>query len=172
MKKLHLGCGTDRRAGWVNIDANKNVHPDIVTSVDKLPMFKNNSVEIIEACHLFEHFTYLQALDALTEWHRILCINGKLFLELPDFDECIKMLGKYKDPNGYDLGLVGVYGHPPMVKTDGLAQTHKWGWTKETLSSKLRETGFSRIEVLPITQTWRVAAKTNRDFRIKAEKTK
>jgi ubiquinone/menaquinone biosynthesis C-methylase UbiE len=170
MKKLHLGCGSDCRPGWVNIDSNPSVKPDIIASVDKLPMFKNNSVDVIEACHLFEHFTYLQAIDALTEWHRVLCVNGKLFLELPDFDECVKMLGKYKDPNGYDLGIIGIYGYPPMIKKEGLAQVHKWGWTKQTLSAQLIKTGFRNVKVLPITQTWRVAAKTNRDFRIRAKK--
>ena len=172
MKKLHLGCGTEHRKGWVNIDANKKCKPNIVSPAHRLPMFKNGSADVIEACHLLEHLPYLQGIKALREWNRILKRGGLLFLELPDFARCVAILGKFKDPKGYDMGMIGIYGHPPMVETDGLFQTHKWGWTAPALIETLTRVGFTEVTKIPPTQKWRLAHKMNtkRDMRIRAVK--
>ncbi len=170
--KLHLGCGPEKRAGWVNIDTNPAAQPDIVSSVDALPQFDNASVDVIEACHLFEHLDYTQARRALVEWARVLKPGGELLLELPDFDACVRILGKYKDERGFDLGLIGIFGWPPAIDQEGAPQLHKWGWTRSTLSQALREAGFEHVEFGPITQTWRIAAKVGRDMRLRAVRSK
>ena len=36
--KLHLGCGTDIRAGWVNLDCAKLPGVDIVHDLNVLPL--------------------------------------------------------------------------------------------------------------------------------------
>ncbi len=166
--RLHLGCGPEKREGWVNIDTNPAAQPDIVGSVDVLPQFENASVDVIEACHLFEHLDYTQARRALVEWARVLKPGGELLLELPDFDACVRILGKYKDERGFDLGLIGIFGWPPAIDAEGAPQIHKWGWTRSSLADALRQAGFERVEFGPVTQTWRVAAKVGRDMRLRA----
>jgi 2-polyprenyl-3-methyl-5-hydroxy-6-metoxy-1,4-benzoquinol methylase len=166
--KLHLGCGPDKRAGWINVDTQAEVQPDIVSSVESLPMVFDASVDVIEACHLFEHLTFDQARRALREWARILRPGGELFLELPDLERCIRILGKYKDNGGFDLGLIGIHGYPPAIEKQGVPQIHKWSWTKSALRAELREAGFADVEFGPITQTWRPAAKVGRDMRLRA----
>lgn len=166
--RLHLGCGPEKRAGWINIDANAAAGPDIVAAVESLPQFESSSVDVIEACHLFEHLTYTQARAALSEWARVLKPGGELRLELPDLDACVRILGKYKDERGFDLGLIGIFGWPPAIDEEGATQIHKWGWTRTALSAALREAGFQQVEFGPITQTWRAAAKVGRDMRLRA----
>lgn len=166
--RLHLGCGPEKRAGWINIDANAAAGPDIVADVESLPQFEAASVDVIEACHLFEHLTYSQARAALAEWARVLKPGGELLLELPDLDACVRILGKYKDERGFDLGLIGIFGWPPAIDEEGAPQIHKWGWTRAALSAALREAGFQQVEFGPITQTWRAAAKVGRDMRLRA----
>lgn len=168
--KLHLGCGPEKRAGWINVDTQAAVRPDIVSSVDRLPMFPDASVDVIEACHLFEHLTYDEALRALREWSRLLKPGGELYLELPDLEACIRILGRHRDDQGFDVGLIGIFGWPPAIEREGVPQIHKWGWTKQTLADELRRAGFSAVEFGPITQTWRVAAKVGRDLRLRATK--
>ena len=171
-KKLNLGCGNDKRAGWLNIDANKKCKPDVVAPAHKLSIFHNNTVDTIMALHLFEHLTYLQACKALREWHRVLRPGGLLWLELPDFDRCIEIIGKYKDPKGYDMGMIGLFGYPPMIETDGLFQSHKWAWSFSKLRDQLVRVGFHKIVKKSTTQKWRLAYKmgTNRDMRVNAIK--
>ena len=53
--RINVGCGADKRAGWVCVDANPDLKPDVVALADKLPMFGDRSAEVIEACHLLEH---------------------------------------------------------------------------------------------------------------------
>ncbi len=166
--KLHLGCGPEKRDGWINVDTQAEVKPDIVSSVESLPMFPNSSVDVIEANHLFEHLTFDQAKRALIEWSRILRPGGELFLELPDLEACIRILGRHQDERGFDLGLIGIYGWPPAIEAEGMPQVHKWGWTKKALADELRTSGFTTVEFGPITQTWRAAAKVGRDLRLRA----
>lgn len=169
--KLHLGCGPEKRAGWINIDANASAAPDIVGSVESLPQFDNASVDAIEACHLFEHLTYTQAKTALVEWARVLKPGGELLLEMPDFEACVRILGKYRDDRGFDLGLIGIFGWPPAIDEEGVPQIHKWGWSRAAIAEALREVGFEQVEFGPVTQTWRVAAKVGRDMRLRAVRT-
>jgi glycosyltransferase involved in cell wall biosynthesis len=166
--RLHLGSGDERRPGWLNVDVRAEAMPDLVARVDALPMVPDASVDEIEACHLFEHLSLHEAHKALREWARVLKPGGRLFLELPNFDACVRMLGQARDQPGYDFGMFGIFGWPPEVERDGDALAHRWGWTPETLTAALEAAGFEQVECLPVTQTYRPATKYDRDFRVGA----
>jgi len=164
--RLHLGCGPEHRAGWVNVDANPDTRPQVVSRAEHLPMFEDASVDEIEACHLFEHFCHHEALAALREWSRVLKPGGKLSLELPNLERCIRTLGQVTDKKGVDLGLCGIFGYPPAIETDGVFQVHKWGWTPQSLGEAMKNAGFTHVREEPVTQTWRPATRVNRDMRL------
>jgi SAM-dependent methyltransferase len=166
--RLHLGCGTDYREGWVNVDAATDLRVDLRAEVHALLGVDDASVDVIEAAHLFEHLPLFEAQAALAEWDRVLKPGGELLLELPDLDACIRLLGKHFDDHGIDLALTGLYGWPPDVEAHGTPMLHKWGWTRAALSDALRKAGFDSIEFGPITQTWRPAARIGRDMRVRA----
>lgn len=168
--RLYVGCGAEKRSGWVCVDANADLEPDVVAHADKLPMFADGCAEVIEACHLFEHLMVDEARAALREWWRVLAPGGRLMLELPNLRRCLEIMGKHKDDNGYDIGLSGIFGWPPLIRNEGVWQVHKWGWTPETLSEELLAAGFSDVEEVPIQQTWRPAARFDRDMRLHARK--
>jgi ubiquinone/menaquinone biosynthesis C-methylase UbiE len=170
LARLYIGCGADKRPGWVCIDANPDLAPDVVALADKLPMFADGSAAAIEACHLFEHLPITEARAALREWWRVLAPGGMLMLELPNLQRCFEVIGQEKDASGYDLGMVGIFGWPPMIETEGAWQIHKWGWTPKTLAEELFAAGFTGVAQVPIQQTWRPAAKLNRDMRLHALK--
>lgn len=166
--RLYVGCDTDHRSGWVNIDVRADVAPDVVTTAHELGMFQDGSVDTIEACHLLEHLPLHEARAAFKEWARVLKPDGELLLELPNFDACVTRLGDAHDSQGHDLAMVGIYGWPPDVARAGAALSHKWGWSPATLGRELAAVGFTTVHEQPITQTWRPAARINRDFRIRA----
>ena len=139
--RLHLGCGPEYREGWINVDGNTDVKTDLCSSVVSLPSLEDASADVIEANHLFEHLTQPEAVQALAEWRRVLKPGGELFLELPDLEACIRVLGQHSDAQGWDLGLIGIYGWPPAIESEGLAQVHKWGWTRATLTEALTQAG-------------------------------
>jgi len=168
--RLHLGCGKRKRKGWVNIDIDKKVKPDIVTDAKDLNMFEDESVDEIECCHLFEHLTYPDAVTALKEWYRVLKKGGKLSLELPNFKRSIEILYKKEGEEAKKYAMIGIFGQKEEMQKVDAFQLHKYGWTPETLTDKMREIGFSEIKQVPVTQTWREATKHNRDMRLECAK--
>ena len=162
--KIHLGCGPDHREGWLNVDVNPDLRPDMVSRADSLPTLADGCAEAIECCHLFEHLTITEARAALREWRRLLTPGGELRLELPDFAQCVRLIGT--DVDGWDLGMIGLYGYPPAIDVEGAPQLHKWGWTPESLRAELEAAGFVDVRQVPITQTWRKAARYDRDMRL------
>lgn len=54
--KVNLGCGYNKKDGFINIDSDINCSPDYIVDLEKdiLP-FENDSVGYIEAYHILEH---------------------------------------------------------------------------------------------------------------------
>ena len=86
---LHLGCGGVNHPAFINIDGIPAKHIHYVMRLDKLSPFRDNSVDLIYACHCLEHFSHLQMLKVLREWYRVLKKGGILRVSVPDFDSMV-----------------------------------------------------------------------------------
>jgi ubiquinone/menaquinone biosynthesis C-methylase UbiE len=175
--KLHLGCGNKHKKGWTNIDINPKSKADIITDVSVLKMFKNNSVDVIESYHLFEHLFPNQAKGALREWYRVLKPTGQLYIEMPNLKRCAEILLNSKNKADIELALMGIYGfEKASIFPDGegkkpfYPQVHKFGWTPDSLQEALSLAGFKNIKSIEPTQKWRKAYRVKRDMRVYAEK--
>ena len=76
-KKLHLGCGRNILADWVNLDFVEGPGIDVLANLDDcaatpLP-FEDDSFEEAYASHLIEHIK--NPLPMLQELHRV-CVDG------------------------------------------------------------------------------------------------
>ena len=78
---LHLGCGDVHLAGWVNIDADPGVNPDVVCDVRQLP-YEDGAADAVLAMHLLEHFAHDEPV--LAEWARVLRPGGRIVVSVPD----------------------------------------------------------------------------------------
>lgn len=84
IKKLNLGCGVNKKEGYINLDWNESGNPDVVYDLNKTPYpFNGNEFDIIEASHIIEHLD--KPFDVMKELHRILKPNGKLIIKVPHF---------------------------------------------------------------------------------------
>lgn len=55
-ERLNLGCGRDKRDGWVNVDVSAAVNPDQVLDLEDTPWpFDSNRFDVVEARHVLEH---------------------------------------------------------------------------------------------------------------------
>ena len=88
MKKLHLGCGNNIIPNFININI-ENKKADIKADVSNLYQFENNSIDLIYACHILEHFGRKEYLNVLKEWIRILKIGGTIRLSVPSFESVV-----------------------------------------------------------------------------------
>jgi predicted SAM-dependent methyltransferase len=135
--KLHLGCGEKFIPGFIHVDSRKFSHIDYVASADKLNMFKDNSADLIYACHILEHFKRNQIEAVLKEWYRVLKPNGVLRLAVPDFEKLVEVYLKYKDLKLILGPLVGGQDYPE--------NTHYVVFDFISLSEVLKKVGFKKI---------------------------
>jgi hypothetical protein len=169
--RLHLGCGQDRREGWLNIDVERRFAPDVSCDAGLRGVFEPETVDEIESCHLFEHFTYTEAITALCEWHRILKAGGKLSIEMPNLQRCVEILANTEGGRAEDFAMMGLFGQiPGSLSPVDLSQIHKYGWTPEKLFAQLHSAGFIGPERTPVTQQGRAATAFDRDMRVECRK--
>jgi len=154
--KLHLGCGNIKKEGYINIDAIKTRATDLIWDVTKKLPFEDNSVERIECYHLLEHLPvclmanikysygqkYEQIIRFLKEWRRVLKPNGKLVIEVPNFDMLVEEYGKADDDRKEEI-LVYIYGG---FRNENIYDIHRWGINKYRLMYILQKVGFREIE--------------------------
>ena len=81
--KLNLGCGSVYKPSYINIDKFDNSVADKICDIGDLP-FKSNSVELIEASQVIEHFDYVHCKYILSEWFRVLKPRGVMIMETPE----------------------------------------------------------------------------------------
>jgi hypothetical protein len=92
MKKLNLGCGTDIRTGWVNLDKFSLTGVDIVHDLSKLPLpFRDNEFGEILCQDVLEHLEYIPLLKEL---FRVSAKGCRLKIRVPHFTS----LNNFLDP--------------------------------------------------------------------------
>ena len=135
--RLNLGCGAVYKPGYINIDRYDSSVADTICDIDNLP-FKSNSIALIEASQLIEHFDYVHCKYILSELFRVLGPEGTLILETPDLEKSSKKLLS-SDLEAQKTTLQWVYG------IDSPGMQHKTGFTFNLLGSLLEETGFEKV---------------------------
>jgi len=154
--KLHIGAGSGRLAGWVNID----VHPaDLALNVTDGLSLPEASAHFVFASHILEHLYYpTDALPFLRECLRVLAPGGVLRIIVPDVEQCIRA---YAEGNrAFFESRIATWKRWPQGRTpleDFLAysgagpdpasflESHKYGYDFETLRRALEQTGFKRV---------------------------
>ena len=81
--KIHLGCGKNKKKGYVNCDISKEVNPDKIVNIEKRMPFKSSSVEEVIAEHVIEHSK--EPIKVMKEIYRI-CKDGAIIkIKVPYF---------------------------------------------------------------------------------------
>lgn len=84
MRKLNLGCGRDKREGYINVDCVEEFKPDVCMDLNKLPyLFKDNTFDEVLMKHVIEHLD--KPLEVLKELHRICKPHAIIIINTPHF---------------------------------------------------------------------------------------
>ncbi len=138
--KLHLGCGDIYLEGYVNVDMHESAKIKIDLKHDlgsPLP-YPDNSVDLIQAYHLFEHLKFSSIEAIIKDWYRVMKSGARIIMEMPDFDETLKYV--LANPND-NAAIASIYG-----SQEHEGQYHHWGWNKTRLKLLLEGVGFKDIQ--------------------------
>lgn len=127
--KLNIGCGSDKRTGYLNIDAVEAVEPDLVLDLLQKWPFSDTSVSEILAHDILEHFTREQLnTHILPEISRVLTKGGRLRFRTPNPD-----------------AIISKYAHDPEVRNEFL-----YGTTRETGVFGAHKVGFTKTDLITL----------------------
>lgn len=147
---LNVGCGTDYKEEWINIDNNSDNN---IKKLDlnwdlrcRLP-FPNNSVDFIYNEHFLEHLTAKQGIRALKDFKRILKEGGILRIATPDLKVCVD---NYCDDNWrnnhYLEKFKGIKTKAELLNISFHNWGHRYLYDQEELRRRLTESGFREIK--------------------------
>lgn len=133
MIKLNLGSGQRPFGeGWLNIDIREQGYKvDLISDIGSLPMFNDNSVDVICLHHVIEHIDIGELEGYITEWYRLLKPGGELSVFVPDISRIFAAWGQGRI-NTY-IRNVNIYG----AYQGYLSDLHRWGYDSAELIDRI-----------------------------------
>ena len=143
--KLHLGCGTKKLDGWINIDSVAACQPDLVHDISTPLPYDDLSVDEVLAQDLLEHFDKYVRFVVFYEWTRVLKVGGRITLQVPDFKKILKKYYKF----GYDNFVDFIFGENMWESKFYIGHfgNHKWGYSKKTLPEFVKLFGIDLMSI-------------------------
>lgn len=82
--KLDLGCGKNKKEGWIGVDSIQFEGVDVVCNLgkDKWP-WEDNSIEEAQCSHMVEHLDAKERIHFVNELFRVLKPQGKCLIVTP-----------------------------------------------------------------------------------------
>lgn len=142
--QLHIG-GQEAHPDWKILDIEDRPEVDFIGDAADLSQFADNSIAAIYASHVLEHFYYGlgdELTKTLTEWHRVLQPDGKLYISVPDLKTLCWL---YLNPNLMPMERF----HLMRIIFGGQTNqfdVHKVGFDVDTLAMYLENVGFQIYE--------------------------
>ena len=156
-KRINIGSGPYRHSGWLTADAFKT-EADIYLNVKRKFPFQKGTWDIVYSEHMLEHIYVDDVSRVLKEIYRVLKPGGLFRVTVPDLEIHAKnyveknkeffdpIIEKYKsrwDKQKNKYWLVRSPGGAFMTRAVQRFYRHRWMYDFETLSSCLKEVGFS-----------------------------
>ena len=145
MTKLHLGCGTKKLDGWINIDSVKACAPDLVHDLTQPLPYSDQSVDEILAEDLLEHFDKYMRFVVVGEWVRVLKVDGTITVQVPNFKKILFRYFKF----GFDNFVDFIFGENLWNSKIYIGHfgNHKWGYSEKSLQEFVTLFGIEPVSI-------------------------
>lgn len=160
---LHVGAGSStpdklpkvfKDYHEVRLDIDPRCKPDIVSSMTRMKLVDDNSVDAIWCSHVLEHLANHEVQPTLREWRRVLKNDGFALMTMPDLQQAAKMIVEgrlmetiYESPIGPITPLDMVFGHSASIERGHVNMQHRTGFTVLRLKAELKDAGFVEVAV-------------------------
>ena len=143
--KLHVGCGTKKLEGWINIDGVKSCRPDLVHDLTKPLPYGDLSADELKAESVLEHLDKYMRYCVFGDWARTLKVGGLIHIMVPDFKKLLSRFVKFQFDD-----FVDTFFGENMWESEiyiGHFGNHKWGYSQKSLIEFIRKFGIEPVEV-------------------------
>lgn len=144
--RLHVGAGQNILEGYENLDAYDNTQRSsfFQTPVTKFAraeildeFYEQESVAEIRCHHMFEHISILDVDRTLQGWNRILKPAGLVWIEVPDFEGCVRQILRLKREEDKEIFYRHIFGSQV-----GPGEFHYNSYTARRLIKLVEDYGF------------------------------
>lgn len=90
VRRLHWGCGSSTKPGWINSDRRPARGVDVVADIENGLPLEDDSIDYTVSVHALQEIAYPDLVPTLRELRRVLRPGGVLRLILPDLDKGIQ----------------------------------------------------------------------------------
>ena len=142
--KLNLGCGWDKREGFINIDLHARHAPDLVADATRLTEIEDNFAVHAVAQDILEHIHRDRCATALQEWNRVLQFGGYLEVRTTDVIGIVELMNEPEraNPEGHAHLLQCMFGTQGYV-----GDFHLNGFTEISLRDAFERAGFEVVYI-------------------------
>lgn len=160
---LHVGAGSStpdklpkvfKDYHEVRLDIDPRCKPDIVSSMTRMKLVDDNSVDAIWCSHALEHLANHEVQPTLSEWRRVLKDDGFALMTMPDLQQAAQMIADgrltetiYESPVGPVTPLDMVFGHSASIERDYNHMQHRTGFTQQRLKDEIKNAGIEYSSV-------------------------
>jgi predicted SAM-dependent methyltransferase len=153
MVKLNVGCGTDYKKSWINIDNNtdNNIEAgklDLDWDMRNPLPFDDETVDFVFNEHFFEHLTPEEALPVMKDLMRVLKPGGVMRIAMPDLAGVVHNylhVPIEDDPVIKDFKLDFIKTRAEWMNVSFRAWGHLWLYDWEELERRVHEAGYKKI---------------------------
>jgi predicted SAM-dependent methyltransferase len=150
--KVQLGCGEHHFDGWVNVDINSAVHPDVRLDLRAGFPAPQESVALFFSEHVFEHLTLDDGRQVFADCCAALERGGVMRIAMPDLRYLVERYieGRYEGEGGPEAQLDVDYRRidsPALLFNFALRSWgHLYLYDFAELDLRLRQAGFAKVD--------------------------
>ncbi len=181
--KLNIGCGSDYREGFHNVDGNAQL-PRVDEVLDIKPgilpkVYGPKQFSHLLAKDFLEHHHHWEAIQLLRDFHAVLREGGNVELFLPNIEAILNDRNKTVDEKklwlygGQDTTQPWETPSPTLPRKHYPQYfCHRYGWTPAELTAELQQTGFDNVRIDPAGDGWNMHVHATRpaDYAFDSEK--
>jgi SAM-dependent methyltransferase len=142
---LHVGCGSERLPGFINVDRVRTPATDVVVDVRRILPFATASVRGIFHQHAFEHIDRsLGGRTLLRESARVLVPGGTLRVGVPDLAKYVDAYLRFDRQFAQAVGIPDVRA-AAQILNHAFAHGHRFLYDFDAICLELGDAGFREM---------------------------